>query len=94
MIILFVSLSPFTGEGLSSFDLRFSGRGGRNAVGEVDGVLVPVLFPELLDDDCTAVVVVAVVVVTVLVVFVDGVPVVVVVVRLPRPFAPPFLSLL
>lgn len=34
---------PFTGEGLSSLDFRFSGLGTRNAVvgvGEVDGVLV------------------------------------------------------
>lgn len=92
-IKLFVSLSPFTGDGLSSFDLRFSGRGGRNAVGEVDGVLlVPVLLPELLDEDWTDVVVVDVAIVVVFVVVV-GVPAVVVV-RPPRPFAPPFRNLL
>lgn len=105
-------MSPFIGGGgLSSFDLRFSRRGGRNAVGEVEGVLLLVLLPELLDDDCTDAdegpdivvvvvpvdveVVVAVVIATVVVV---GVPVVdvavAVVVRPPRPFAPPFRSLL
>lgn len=31
---------PFTGDGLSSLDFRFSGRGGKKAVGDVDGVLV------------------------------------------------------
>lgn len=93
LIKLFVSLSPFTGEGLSSFDFRFSGRGGRNEVGDVDGVLELVLLPELLEDELVEVeVVVAVVVVVVFVVDV-GVPVVVVV-RPPRPFAPPFRSLL
>lgn len=80
-------MSPFKGGGLSSFDLRFSLRGGRNAgVGEDDGVLDELLL-ELLDEF-----VVAVVVVVVLVVF-DDVPVVVAV-RPPRPFAPPFRSLL
>lgn len=39
-------LSPFIGDGLSSFDLRFSGRGGKKAVGEVDGVLEVVLLLE------------------------------------------------
>lgn len=42
---------PFKdGGGLSSLDLRFSARGGRNAVGDVDGVLLLVLLPELLDE--------------------------------------------
>lgn len=36
------------GGGLSSFDLRFSARGAKNAVGDVDGVFV-VLLPELLE---------------------------------------------
>ncbi len=94
LIKLFVSLSPFTGGGgLSSFDFRFSGLGGRNEVGEVDGVLELVLLPELLEDELVEVeVVVAVVVVVVFVVDV-GVPVVVDNLP-PRPFAPPFRSLL
>lgn len=37
------------GGGLSSFDFRFSARGARNAVGDVDGVLFVVLLPELLE---------------------------------------------
>lgn len=37
------------GGGLSSFDLRFSARGARNPVGDVDGVLFVVLLPELLE---------------------------------------------
>lgn len=46
---------PFVGGGgggggeLSSFDFRFSARGARNAVGDVDGVLFVVLLPELLE---------------------------------------------
>lgn len=100
LIRLFVSLSPLTGDGLSSFDLRFSGRGGRKAVGEVDGVFAaPELLPELLDNDCALVVVVPadaeLVVVVLLTVVVVSAPVVVeVVVRPPRPLAPPFRSLL
>lgn len=39
------------GGGLSSFDFRFSARGAKNAVGDVDGVLFVVLLPELLDED-------------------------------------------
>lgn len=39
-----VSLSPLTGDGESSFDLRFSDRGGKKAVGEVLGVDPP--FPD------------------------------------------------
>lgn len=93
LIKLFVSLSPFTGDGLSSFDFRFSGLGGRNEVGEVDGVLELVLLPELLEDELVEVEVVVAVVVVVVVFVVDvGVPVVVVLP--PRPFAPPFRSLL
>lgn len=48
---------PFSGDGLSSFDLRFSGRGGKNAPVFGDGVEVFELFvvdvplDELLDDD-------------------------------------------
>lgn len=72
---------PFTGDGLSSFDFRFSGRGGKNAVGDGDGVFEPGLL--LLE-------VLAVVVVLVFVVLVDDE----VVVRPPRPFDPPFLNLL
>lgn len=74
---------PLTGDGLSSFDFRFSDLGGKNAVGDGDGVFEPVLLP--LD-----VLVAVVVVVFVFVVLVDEV----VVVRLPRPLEPPFLSLL
>jgi len=40
--------SPLSGEGASSFDLRFSGRGGKNAVGDVLGVAPPPLPDELL----------------------------------------------
>lgn len=36
-----MSPPPFTGDGLSSLDLRFSGRGGKNAVGDVEGVFEP-----------------------------------------------------
>lgn len=36
---------------LSSLDLRFSGRGGRNVVGDVEGVFETVLVPELAADD-------------------------------------------
>lgn len=79
---------PFTGDGLSSFDLRFSGRGGKNApvFGEGEGVfelfVVDVLLDELpLDDDELLELVVAVVE-----------PVVEV--RPPRLLFPPFLSLL
>lgn len=54
---LFVSLlssrppPPFTGDGLSSLDLRFSGRGGKNAVGDVDGVLEPPVVEPLPPPD-------------------------------------------
>lgn len=52
-----LALSPLTGDGDSSFDFRFSGRGGRNAVGEVLGVFVappqplPPLPPPEDDED-------------------------------------------
>jgi hypothetical protein len=81
-------LLPLTGDGDSSLDLRFSGRGGKNAIGDVDGVLEDVfvvvvpLDPDLESWDDTVVVVFVVLVV------------VAVVVRPPRPLAPPFLSLL
>lgn len=45
-----LSLPLKDGGGLSSLDFRFSARGGRNAVGDVDGVLLLVLLPELLDE--------------------------------------------
>lgn len=45
-----LSLPLNDGGGLSSFDLRFSPRGGKNAVGDVDGVLLLVLLPEPLDE--------------------------------------------
>lgn len=77
---------PFSGDGLSSFDLRFSGRGGKNAPVFGDGeevfelFVVDVPLDELLvDDDVELVVAVAVPVVDV---------------RPPRPLLPPFLNLL
>lgn len=45
-----LSLPLNDGGGLSSFDLRFSPRGGRNAVGDVDGVLLLVLLPDPLEE--------------------------------------------
>lgn len=77
-----LSLPLNEGGGLSSFDLRLSARGGRNAVGDVDGVLL-VLLPELLDEFDWAPAVVVVVVVLVLVA-----------VREARPFALALRSLL
>lgn len=82
---LVLPLPPFTGEGHSSFDLRFSGRGGKKATGDVEGVFELTLVLVPLD-------VLAVVVVEVVVVF-DELDSAVVVVR-PRPFVPPFRSLL
>lgn len=76
-------LSPLTGDGLSSLDLRFSGRGGRNAVGDDDGVFDKLLLEFVVTEFA---------VVTVEVVVLVDVPVVVL--RPPRPFAPPFRSLL
>lgn len=67
---------PLNGGGLSSFDFRFSARGARNSIGDVDGVLLHVLLPELLDDEVVAfpdAVVVDVLVVDVLV-LVDDLP--------------------
>lgn len=60
---------PFTGDGLSSFDFRFSGRGVKKAVGDVDGVLeepdvVPLVPPDDECDDAVAAIVVDAVVVT------------------------------
>lgn len=79
---------PFNGDGLSSFDLRFSGRGGKNALvfGEGEGVFelfvvdVPPLDELLVVDELPELVV--------------AVAVPVVDVRPPRPLLPPFLSLL
>lgn len=82
---LCVAESPLTGEGLSSFDFLFSGRGGRNAVGDEDGV-----FEELLLE---FVIVLPLVTVDVVVVVLVVVPVVVLVLP-PLPLAPPFLNLL
>lgn len=103
---------PFTGEGLSSLDFRFSGRGGRKAVGDVEGVFeAPGVEPHATPDDeldeADAPSVVEAVVVRLwpelipplelVLVDVVGVEVPLVVVdevRPPRPFAPPFRSLL
>jgi hypothetical protein len=86
--VVLLLLLPFTdGDGLSSFDFLFSGRGGKNAIGDVDGVLdVVFVVVELLADEFAVDAVVVVVVFVVLVV--------VAVVRPPLPLAPPFLSLL
>lgn len=80
LLLPLLSLPLNDGGGLSSFDLRLSARGGRNAVGDVDGVLL-VLLPELLDEFDWAVVVVVVVLVLVAV-------------REARPFALALRSLL
>lgn len=84
LLLPLLSLPLNDGGGLSSFDLRLSARGGRNAVGDVDGVLL-VLLLELLDefDWAPAVVVVVVVLDAVLVA-----------VREARPFALALRSLL
>lgn len=82
--------SPFTGDGLSSLDLSLSGRGGRNAVGEVDGVLVELAFDDDVDDEDEDVDKDAVLLVVVLVV--DAAPAVVTA-RPPRPLEPPLRSL-
>lgn len=75
LLLPLLSLPFNDGGGLSSFDFRLSARGGKNAVGDDDGVLL-VLLPELLDEFDWAPVVVVVVVVLVLVA-----------VRAARPFA-------
>lgn len=82
---MLLEVFPFTGDGLSSFDLRFSGRGGKNAVtlGDGDGVLELVVV-DVLDEEF------AVDVLLELVVDVDD-PVVD---RPPRPLFAPFLNLL
>lgn len=86
VLLLVLPLPPFTGDGDSSFDLRFSGRGGKKATGDVEGVFELTLVLVPLD-------VLAVVVVEVVVVF-DELDSAVVVVRPPRPLVPPFRSLL
>lgn len=88
VLLLVLPLPPLIGEEDSSFDFRFSGRGGKKATGDVEGVFELTLVLVLLDEFPVAVVVVAVVFVE----FVESA--VVVVVRLPRPFAPPFRNLL
>lgn len=75
---------PLIGLGLSSLDLRFSGRGGKNAVGDGDGVEFVVLLDALavlvaVDDDD---------------VFVVDVDAPVADARPPRAFEPPFRNLL
>lgn len=86
LLLLELPLPPFTGEGHSSFDLRFSGRGGKKATGDVEGVFELTLVLVTVDE-------LAVVVVEVVVVF-DELDSAVVVVRPPRPFVPPFRNLL
>lgn len=87
LLLLFPLPPPLTGDGGSSFDLRFSDRGGRKATGDVEGVFELMLVLVPLDE-------LAVVVVEVVVVFDELLSAVVVVPRPPRPFAPPFRSLL
>lgn len=87
LLLLFPLPPPFTGDGGSSFDLRFSDRGGRKATGDVEGVFELMLVLVPLDE-------LAVVVVEVVVVLDELLSAVVVVPRPPRPFAPPFRSLL
>lgn len=87
LLLLFPLPAPLTGDGGSSFDFRFSDRGGRKATGDVEGVFELMLVLVPLDEP-------AVVVVEVVVVFEELLSAVVVVPRPPRPFAPPFRSLL
>lgn len=89
LLLPLLSLPLNDGGGLSSFDLRFSARGAKNSVGDVDGVLLHVLLPELLDED-VATLPVAVAVVVVFVVGVDEL----VDDRPARPFAFAFRNLL
>lgn len=83
-----LALPPLTGEGDSSLDFRFSGRGGKKATGDVEGVFELMLVLVVPLDEF------AVVVVEVVVVFDALLSAIVVVPRPPRPFAPPFRSLL
>lgn len=85
----FAAESPFTGDGLSSLDLSLSGRGGRNAVGEVDGVLVELAFDDVDDEDDD----VDEDAVLLVVVFVVAADPAVVTARPPRPLEPPLRSL-
>lgn len=87
LLLLFPLPPPFTGDGGSSFDFRFSDRGGRKATGDVEGVFELILVLVPLDE-------LAVVVVEVVVVFDELLSAVAVVPRPPRPFAPPLRSLL
>lgn len=87
LLLLFPLPPPFTGDGGSSLDFRFSDLGGRKATGDVEGVFELMLVLVPLDE-------LAVVVVEVVVVFDELLSAVVVVPRPPRPFAPPFRSLL
>lgn len=87
LLLLFPLPPPFTGEGGSSLDFRFSDLGGRKATGDVEGVFELILVLVPLDE-------LAVVVVEVVVVFDELLSAVVDVPRPPRPFAPPFRSLL
>lgn len=84
LLLLLLSLPLNDGGGLSSFDLRFSARGGRNSVGDVDGVLLHVLLPD--DDDAPVAAAVGV--------FFDDVSDALVDVRLARPLAFALRSLL
>lgn len=87
VLLLVLPLPPFTGEGDSSFDLRFSGRGGKKATGDVEGVFELTLVIVPPDE-------LPIVVVEVVVDFAELESAVVVVARLPRPFDPPFRNLL
>lgn len=87
LLLLFPLPPPFTGDGGSSLDFRFSDLGGKKATGDVEGVFELMLVLVPLDE-------LAVVVVEVVVVFDELLSAVVVVPRPPRPFAPPFRSLL
>lgn len=82
-----------SGEGDSSFDLRFSARGGRNATGDVEGVLLaPPSDPPLLAVPRTFALAVSVGSLdapVALAAFVSIMPP-----RPPRPLEPPFLNLL
>lgn len=86
--MLVLPLPPFPGEGHSSFDLRFSGRGGKKATGDVEGVFKVALVLEPLEELPVG----GVEPIAVFIEFESAV--VVVVARLPRPFVPPFRSLL